>query len=132
VECLGWVTGEKKRELLARCTVFTLPSYNEGQPMSVLEAMASGAPVLSTRVGGVPDALRDRVEGLLVEAGDIPALGAALTELLADGALRRRLGEAARGRVCTTFSTEVLLPSLETLYTELIAAGCRRRGAPTG
>lgn len=125
VELLGWVTGEKKRELLARCTIFTLPSYNEGQPMSVLEAMAAGAPVVSTHVGGVPDALRDRVEGLLIAPGDVPALSAALFELLSNHTLRGQMGDMARRRVHSTFSTEVLLPRLEGIYSELTAA---RRG----
>lgn len=126
VEALGWVVGERKRELLAKCTVFTLPSYNEGQPMSVLEAMAAGAPVLSTRVGGVPDAVRDGVDGVLVEAGDVEALSSALIELLSNEPLRRRVAEAARQRVCSTFSTDVLLPALEAIYDELDAGGGAR------
>jgi glycosyltransferase involved in cell wall biosynthesis len=127
VECLGWVTGEHKRALLARCTVFVLPSYNEGQPMSVLEAMAAGTPVLSTRTGGVPDAVTDGVNGLLVEAGDVEALSAALSVLLSNEALRRRLGQCARDRVRDAFSTDVLLPQLEEIYDEVRAVDSRYR-----
>lgn len=76
--------------------VFVLPSLAEGQPMVILEAMATGLPVVATRVGAVPDMVRDRVDGILVEPRDVAALAAALGELLGSAELRRRMGAAAR------------------------------------
>ncbi|HEX2531234.1 MAG TPA: glycosyltransferase family 4 protein [Burkholderiaceae bacterium] len=119
VEILGWVSGEDKSELLKRASIYVLPSYAEGLPMSVLEAMACGLPIVSTPVGGIPEVVTDGVEGYLVPPGDVAALVGALDRLLSDGDLRRRMGEAARHRAENTFSVERVLPQLESLYREL-------------
>jgi glycosyltransferase involved in cell wall biosynthesis len=99
--------------------VYARPSYNEGLPMSLLEAMAAGLPVLTTPIGGIPDAVRDGVEGWLVTPGDRVALAEALRKLFSDGAQRRAMGARARQRVESTFSAQVLLPQLEHLYRTL-------------
>jgi glycosyltransferase involved in cell wall biosynthesis len=78
--------------------VFVLSSRHEGLPVALLEAMAAGRPVVATRVGGVPEVVRDRGEGILVPPGDPEALAAALVTVLADADLRARLGAAARRR----------------------------------
>lgn len=119
VRMLGWVGPEQKAGLLASATIYVLPSYNEGLPMSLLEAMAAGMPVLSTTVGGIPEAVSDGVEGFLVQAGDIDALSARLEQLLADPALAQRMGAAARRKVETTFASGAVLPRIEQLYQEL-------------
>lgn len=116
VELLGWVGSERKRELLARCAVYVLPSYNEGLPMSVLEAMAAGLPIVSTTVGGIPEAVRDGVEGFIAAAGDLDALTANLRKLLDAEQLRERMGDAARARVEREFSSTGVLPRIETIY----------------
>ena len=77
---------------------FLLPSVNEGTPVSAIEALASGTPVVATRVGGVPDVVRDGVDGFLVEPGDTEAAAERLAELARDPALRARLGDAGRTR----------------------------------
>lgn len=119
VEILGWVSGPDKSALLARAAIYVLPSYAEGLPMSVLEAMATGLPVVCTPVGGMPEAITDGLEGYLVLPGDVAALSSALDRLLSDEGLRRRMGEAARNKVESTFSTEQILPQIERLYHEL-------------
>lgn len=116
---LGWVAGEGKRQQLALARLFALPSYHEGMPMSVLEAMAAGLPVLATSVGGIPEAVADGVEGFLVAPGDVAALAARLRQLLQDDALARRMGAAARRKAETVFSTEAVLPRVEQMYREL-------------
>ncbi|TFW34376.1 glycosyltransferase family 4 protein [Massilia horti] len=116
VELLGWVGERARTQLLERASVCVLPSYAEGLPMSVLEAMAAGVPVVATRVGGIPEVITDGVEGLLVAPGDVPALAAALDRLLADEAARRRMGLAARFRAETSFSSALVIPLLETMY----------------
>jgi glycosyltransferase involved in cell wall biosynthesis len=119
VRLLGWVSGEGKRRQLAQARLFALPSYFEGMPMSVLEAMAAGLPVLATSVGGIPEAVADGVEGFLVPPGDVDALAARLAQLLEDEALARRMGEAARRKVESTFSSDAVLPRVERLYCEM-------------
>lgn len=95
----GWVGPEQRDAYLAQSDVFLLPSYFEGLPMSLLEAMSWGLPSIATSVGGIPDVLDDDVEGLLVEPGDIDALAAAILGMIDDPAIRQRLGRAARRRI---------------------------------
>jgi glycosyltransferase involved in cell wall biosynthesis len=90
-------------ELLARADVFALSSRSEGAPLSILEAMAAGLPVVSSRVGGVPELVADGETGLLVPPGDPAAMAAALGRLVADAGLRRRLGAAGRERAQRCF-----------------------------
>lgn len=119
VEMLGWVCGEQKAQLLGSADIFVLPSYNEGLPMSVLEAMSFGVAIISTRVGGIPELVREGIDGLLIEPGDVAGLAAGLTRLAKEPALRTRMGQAARRRIQSDFSASTVLSRLEALYTEL-------------
>ena len=98
-EALGFVPHEELERLYDRAAVVVLPSYREGLPLCVLEAMAHGRPVVASAVGGIPELVEDGVTGFLVEPGDVAGLRAALERLLADPKLRRRMGRAARKRV---------------------------------
>jgi L-malate glycosyltransferase len=102
--------------LLASSDLFVLPSWAEGLPNSVLEAMASGLPIVATRVGGIPELIDNEVTGLLVPPKNQEALGAAIMRLLGDEAFARRLAIAAQERARTKFSFEKLLLELENLY----------------
>lgn len=115
----GWVKGEEKNRLLRQSDVFVLPSYCEGLPIALLEAMAWGVPAVATRVGGIPDVIEDRVNGLLVDAGEPSALARAIVDLLADDALRRAVREAAHRDVATRYRVDAVIAELETLYREL-------------
>lgn len=115
----GWLEGDEKEELLREADVFVLASTSEGLPMVVLEAMSHGLAIVATAVGGVPDALSDRVEALVVEPGDPGALAAALGELGADPELRLSLGGAALRR-SAGFSPEAVAARLEQIYRELL------------
>ncbi|UMR28362.1 glycosyltransferase family 4 protein [Massilia sp. MB5] len=119
VQLLGWVSGKEKEAELAQARIFALPSYNEGLPMSILEAMAAGLPVLTTPVGGIPDAITDGVEGFLVQPGDVDGLAERLARLLEDDGLARRMGEAGRRKVLASFATQAVLPRLEQMYFDL-------------
>ncbi|WP_338758417.1 glycosyltransferase family 4 protein [Massilia sp. METH4] len=119
VNLLGWVVGDAKHRELATARVYVLPSYNEGLPMSVLEAMAAGLPVVTTPVGGIPEAVTDGVEGYLIQPGDQEALRARVEALLRDDELAERMGQAARRKIQTTFSVEAILPRIEAIYAEL-------------
>jgi glycosyltransferase involved in cell wall biosynthesis len=98
-----------------------LPSANEGTPVSVIEALAAETPVVATRVGGVPDVVRDGEEGFLVETGDTRELAERLTRLAHDPALRQRLGRSGRDRVLKRYAVERLLDDVDRLYRELLA-----------
>jgi glycosyltransferase involved in cell wall biosynthesis len=107
-----------------------LPSGNEGTPVSAIEALAGGRPVVATRVGGVPDVVRDGVDGFLVEPGDVEAIADRLARLAADPVARRRMGEAGRARVLPRYSVDRLLDDVDRLYRSLLeAAGLGRVGA---
>ena len=119
VHLLGWVTGADKEQALRTARVYVLPSYNEGLPMSVLEAMAAGLPVISTPVGGIPEAISDGVEGFLVPPGDIVLLTTRLRQLLADAPLAHRMGLAGRAKIERQFSASAIVPHIEALYVAL-------------
>ncbi len=120
VEFLGWVNGNDKVRVLTDATVLALPSYVEGMPMGLLEAMAIGLPVVATRVGGTPDVVEDRITGLLIEPGDSRALVDSLLELLVDPALRTRIGTAARRKILEFYAPWRVMPKVEALYVELL------------
>ena len=101
----GWTRGgmvehlgrlEDVRPALAACAVFVLPSYREGMPMSVLEAMATGRAVVTTDVPGCRETVVDGESGMLVPAGAPAALAVALEQFLEDRTLAARMGDAAR------------------------------------
>jgi len=99
-----------------------LPSANEGTPVSAIEALAGGRPVVATRVGGVPDVVRDGVDGFLVEPGDVDAMAGRLAELASDPALRTRMGDSGREHVLGRYSVERLLDDVDRLYRTLLAS----------
>jgi glycosyltransferase involved in cell wall biosynthesis len=99
-----------------------LPSINEGTPVSAIEALAAGRPVVATRVGGVPDVIREGEDGFLVEPGDVDALAERLARLAADPELRERLGTAGRARVIPRYSVERLVDDIDLLYRSLLAS----------
>jgi glycosyltransferase involved in cell wall biosynthesis len=101
---------------------FFLPSINEGTPVSAIEALAAGTPVVANRVGGVPDVVRDGVDGYLVEPGDTEAAAECLAALAADPELRRRLGESGRSRVRARYSVARLVDDVDRLYRALLAS----------
>ena len=100
---------------------FLLPSGNEGTPVTTIEALAGGRPVVATRVGGVPDVVRDGQDGFLVEPGAVDELADRLARLAADGELRKRMGEAGRARVLERYSVQRLLGDMDSFYRELLA-----------
>ncbi|MEL6438384.1 MAG: glycosyltransferase family 4 protein [Cyanobacteria bacterium J06621_8] len=91
----GWITSKERDRLLERADVFLLPSYNEGLPMALLEAMSWQLPVITTSVGGIPEIIVDNVTGLLMEPGDIEHLTSSIQNLVNCESLRLKLGNAA-------------------------------------
>jgi sugar transferase (PEP-CTERM/EpsH1 system associated) len=122
---LVWLPGAREdvAGLLHGFSLFALPSLAEGTPVSMLEAMACGLPVVASRVGGIPEVVTDGVEGSLVPPGEVEALAAALAAYVRDPQLRMRHGQAARLRVEQAFSMRAMLEQYGSLYDGL----CRRK-----
>jgi glycosyltransferase involved in cell wall biosynthesis len=112
-------------DLLAASDLFVLPSLFEGLPLSILEAMAAGKPVVATAIGGNDEAVVDGATGLLVPPGDPRALADAIRALLRDPERRRRLGEAGRRRAEAEFSAPEMVRRVAAVYDELLAASDR-------
>jgi glycosyltransferase involved in cell wall biosynthesis len=104
-------------ELLAMFDLYALPSEWEGLPMIILEAMASGCPIVATDVGGVRTAVRDGENGFLVPARDVGALARRIVTLLGDTRRRREFGEAGRKLFRERFSAEAMAAAYARLYT---------------
>ena len=122
---VAWLPGARAdvAGLLHGFSLFALPSLAEGTPVSMLEAMACGLPVVASRVGGIPEVVTEGVEGTLVPPRDDEALATALAAYVRDPALRRRHGEAARARVEAAFSMRAMLAAYGSLYGRL----CQRK-----
>jgi glycosyltransferase involved in cell wall biosynthesis len=118
----GWIGPEEAQALLASAAVFVLPSYNEGLPVAVLEAMAAGIPVVTTRVGAIPDLGIDNAAGFLIEPGFIEDLADRLATLVEDPSLREQFGANGRRRVESDFTIDSTAQRLAALYRET----CRR------
>jgi glycosyltransferase involved in cell wall biosynthesis len=108
-------------QLLAACDLFVLPSLYEGLPLSVLEAMASGKPVVATKVGGTDEAVVHGSTGILVPARNVTALAASIAAMLRDRTMATRFGEAGRKRVAQMFSAEAVVRGVSEVYDELSA-----------
>lgn len=116
----GWVDGGEKKEQLDTADMFVLPSYFEGLPVGVLEAMANGVPIVTTSVGGIPDVVTNREHALLVAPGNPEALAAAIRELATDTELRHRLREKAYQRACDVFSIPTVVEKYLALYSRFL------------
>lgn len=104
VEFVGYKSQSEVAAYLSQSDVFVLPSFAEGLPVVLMEALASRVPVVTTRIAGVAELVEDGVSGYLVPPGDIDSLAARISALLEDPALRRRMGEAGRTRVIGEFN----------------------------
>lgn len=122
VKLPGWLAGAEKEAALSAAHALVLPSYFEGQPVCLLEAMAQGIPIVSTRIGGIPELLQSGECGLLVQPGDVEALSRALVSLLREGELRRGLRNSAFRRAVDYYSITAVLNSLDGLYRGLIGS----------
>ena len=97
-----------------------LPSINEGTPVTAIEALAAGRPVVATRVGGLPDVVRDGEDGFLVPAGATDELAERLARLARDPELRDRMGRAGREHVRGRYAVERLVNDVDLLYRSLL------------
>lgn len=119
-EFLGWVNNEEKQELLKNTDIFILPSYNEGLPMSILEAISYGIPVIATNVGSINEAVFHNENGLLIEPGNIEQLSNSVLSIISDfdqnfeimGSKSRELAEGL-------FDIKIYFQEIKRMYTTL-------------
>ena len=107
-------------DVLGATDVFVLSSDWEGNPLSVMEAMASGLPIVSTDAGGVPTLFERGKEGFIVARGDAQALGNSMASLLRDRETRVSLGRAAARRAKQNFDVSTMVQAYEELYEKLV------------
>lgn len=116
VRYLGWIDAKKKDEYLRMCNIFVLPTYFEGLPMSLLEGMAYGCACVASEVGGIPQVMTDRKDGLMISAKDVQELKNALRELLQNQKLQKELGANARKKVTENFEISKSVQMLTEIY----------------
>jgi glycosyltransferase involved in cell wall biosynthesis len=128
VDLPGWVKGAEKFRQLEEADIFVLPSFREGFPNALLEAMAAGRAVVASAVGGVPELVVDPGLGRLIPAGNVRDLGEAVVELARDGELRLALGRKARAHVVAEHDINRVWPLMWRVLQE--AADQSGAGAP--
>lgn len=121
VELPGWVSPEERERLMEECSIFVLPTWFEGQPISVLEAMAAGMCVVTTRVGGIPQIMGEEKEktGVLLPPKDAKALADTLIRLLNQEETRKTLGKQARRRMVEQYDISRNVKALIRYYETL-------------
>ena len=115
----GFVLGTQKIDLLYSCSAFILPSYTEGLPISILESMSYGKPILATPVGGIPEIVKQGENGILFQPGDKEAIYAALTQFVCDKEQQKYMGKKSAVMIEPHFPNNVS-KKLDTLYRELL------------
>jgi glycosyltransferase involved in cell wall biosynthesis len=118
--CLFLGYQEDVARFYAAFDVFLLASENEGTPVTTIESLAAGRPVVATRVGGVPDVVEDGVDGLLAEPRDVEGLAERLERLARDDGLRAEMGRCGRERVLSRYAVERLVDDVDALYRSLL------------
>lgn len=116
----GWIDGKQKDHVFRNADVLLLPSYHEGLPISVLEAMAYGMPVVATDVGGIAEAVHDEQNGYLIQPGDCDKLARCIDQLAASPKLRLEMGRSGYKMAEGKFSLPVIIKQVEALYEELV------------
>jgi glycosyltransferase involved in cell wall biosynthesis len=119
VEYKGWVTGQEKEKLFQHADVFILPSYFEGVPISILEAMRFGKPIISTLVGGISEIVEPGINGLLIQPGDHTALYNSMLFYIQNRSNIRSHGNQSLLKIKDHYP-EAIIPQLEHIYTSLI------------
>ena len=116
----GWVTGEEKDDLLRHADLFLLPSYTEAMPMSILEAMGYGLPIISTNVGGIPTLVDNGVNGFLFDPGDYNGMAEKIKFLLLNDNIRKKQGDKSKNIAESVFSYDAHIDGLLRIYDQVL------------
>lgn len=117
---LGWVKNGKKEDLFKHCSTFILPSYHEGMPMAVLEAMSYGLATISTNTGGIPRIIEQNVSGIRINAGDINSIIDVTATLLSDENKRKEIGVNGKKRIEAKFDFNTNIKELLRIYYSIL------------
>lgn len=112
----GWIKGDDIEKAYRNSDIYILPSYNEGLPMSVLEAMSYGLPIISTPVGGTPEAVEDGINGYLIQPGDYKALAEKIDFLSNNKLIRDKMSQQSHFMAGERFDVKVIVKQLEDIY----------------
>jgi len=121
VDFRGWVKNEQIPELLNEADIFVLPSLAEGMPNSLLQAMACGLPVVTTRVSSIPAIVKNEVNGILIESGSAGAICQGLKRLIDDPQLRRRMSETNRRQILENHDISTAWPRIASILNVNVA-----------
>ena len=124
----GSANQDRIRDYYRQADIFVLASFAEGIPVVLMEAMAMEIPCVSTFVAGIPELIRNDIDGILVPPSDDRALASAIKRLIDDSALRRRLGVAARRRVMDKYNLDRNIEVLAQIFTDRIGGHQRPSG----
>jgi glycosyltransferase involved in cell wall biosynthesis len=116
----GMVDHEELRELYQRADIFALPSHAENLPVSLLEAMSSGLPVVISSVGGIPEVLNKSRGGIMIEPEDVKGLAKSLRDLIHSPEKRQRFGQANRELIVAEYSLDTIARQFDCVYQEMI------------
>ncbi|MGD1891579.1 MAG: glycosyltransferase family 4 protein [Cyclobacteriaceae bacterium] len=120
VSYIGFIGGYQKAEIVANSDIYVLPSYNEGLPISILESMAYAKPIISTKVGGIPEVVIENRNGLLIEPGDKDALFKSIQKLVRSREERLRFGEESFKIVEANYFPNPVIEKLKGLYRKIL------------
>jgi len=119
VEYLGWISGKKKIDLIKSSDIFLLPSYKEGMPMAILEAMAFGLPIISTKIAAIPELVINNKNGYLLNPGDISGFVKKIKILILDPKKRKLFGEKSK-MIAKRFEKEKISEEWNRLYKKIL------------
>ena len=116
------VSNQEKNELYMGCDIFLLPTYAEGLPNALLEAMSFGLPVITTPVGAIPEVIKDGENGFLIDPGDAKALSDRIITLIEDPGLRETMGKNNIKSINTEFAQEKMIEKIDRIYQESLSS----------
>lgn len=120
IKLVGWVDGKTKMYYLAKSSILILPSYHEALPMCVLEGMASGKAIVATRVGAIPEIVKEEINGLLVEPGDVSSLAKTIIRLMSNTETLEKYKNANIKKMACVYSEDITHRKLSTVYEMII------------
>lgn len=120
IKVLGWIGKEEKEKYLKKCSIFILPSYNEGMPMALIEAMAYRNASISTNVGGIPKVIDNNKNGIMIEPGNKTELYNVIEKLIVDKQFKEKIAVAGYEKAKEKFNIENNIKEVYNIYVELM------------